>query len=84
MEYGSLSEKAYNLIKDRILTFEKGQYISMREMSSQLGISYTPVREAFLKLKSEGLLDLEPNVGYFVPKLDIKDLMQIYEARECI
>lgn len=84
MEYGSLSEKAYYLIKDRILTFEKGQYISMREMSSQLGISYTPVREAFQKLKGEGLLDLEPNVGYFVPKLDIKDLMQIYEARECI
>jgi DNA-binding GntR family transcriptional regulator len=27
---------------------------------------------------------LRPNIGFFVPRLDIKDLMQIFEARECI
>jgi len=84
MEYNSLSEKAYYLVKDMILSCDKGSYISMRDVAQQIGMSYTPVREAFQKLKSEGLLDLEPNVGFFVPKLDIKDLMQIYEARECM
>lgn len=84
MEYGSLSEKAYHLVKDMILACEKGQYLSMRDVASQIGMSYTPVREAFQRLKNEGLLDLEPNVGFFVPRLDISELVKIYEARECI
>lgn len=84
MEYNSLSEKAYYRVKDMISTCEKGKYLSMRDVALQLGMSYTPVREAFQKLKNEGLLQLEPNVGFFVPSLDINDLLKIYQARECI
>ncbi|HOA16042.1 MAG TPA: GntR family transcriptional regulator [Bacillota bacterium] len=84
MQYNSLSEKAYYMVKEMIATCEKGHYLSMRDVAQQFGMSYTPVREAFQKLKNEGLLELEPNVGYFVPKMDIQDLMRIYQARECV
>jgi DNA-binding GntR family transcriptional regulator len=84
VERSTLSDKAYYMIKDMIPACEKGQYLSMRDIATQIGMSYTPVREAFQRLKGEGLLDLAPNVGFFVPRLDMKDLMQIFQVRECI
>jgi DNA-binding GntR family transcriptional regulator len=79
----SLSDVAYHALKERIITLGGGSYISARQFAEEVGLSYTPVREAFLRMQREGTLKLIPNVGFFINTFDIPELIQIYQAREC-
>jgi len=81
---GSLSELAYNALKEKLLTLEGGAYLSARQFANEIDMSYTPVREAFLRLQSEGTLKQVPNVGFFVASMDIKEILQLFQVRECI
>jgi DNA-binding GntR family transcriptional regulator len=47
-------------------------------------MSITPVREAFQSLEREGLLNSIPNIGYFIPNYTKSDLIEIFQARECM
>ncbi len=80
---GSLSDKAYLALKKKIVTLGGGSYISARQFANEVGLSYTPVREAFLRLEREGTLKLVPNIGFFINTFDIGDIIQIFQAREC-
>ena len=79
-----LSSRAYTELKERIAGMPTGQYLSARQYSKELGMSYTPVREAFLKLQSEGVLRQVPNVGFFVASPDLSEMIQFFQVRECI
>ena len=46
--------------------FKKGEELSIEKVASSLGISATPVREAYQILASEGLIKLRPNKGAIV------------------
>ena len=81
---GSLGEHAYNVLKEKLLTLEGGAYLSSRQFANEIGMSYTPVREAFLRLQKEGALKQIPNVGFFVAEMNINEIMQLFEVRECI
>jgi len=81
---GSLSEQAYNALKEKLLTLESGAYLSARQFASEVDMSYTPVREAFLRLQSEGTLKQVPNVGFFVASMDMNEILQFFQVRECI
>jgi len=81
---GSLSEQAYNALKEKILTLEGGAYLSARQFANEVEMSYTPVREAFLRLQSEGTLKQVPNVGFFVASMDINEILRLFQVRECI
>ena len=81
---GSLSEFAYNALKEKLLTLESGAHLSSRQFALEIGMSYTPVREAFLRLQKEGTLKQIPNVGYFIASMDINDILQVFQVRECI
>ena len=61
----SAAEAAYRQVKDRVLTGELqgGRMVSEGEVSTTLGVSRTPVREAFLRLEVEGWLRLFPEAG---------------------
>ena len=80
----SLSEQAYVILKERLLTQENGAYLSSRQFANEIGMSYTPVREAFLRLQKEGALKQIPNVGFFVASMDINEILQLFQVRECI
>ena len=79
-----LSDKAYDLLKQTLLNTGQGVFISARQFASNHNMSYTPVREAFLRLNKEGLLDLVPNVGFFTPQINAKDIVEIFQVRECL
>ena len=79
-----LSSLAYKAIKERIASMPSGSYLSARQCALELGISYTPVREAFLQLQKEGVLRQVPNVGFFIQNIDLTDLFQILQVRECV
>jgi DNA-binding GntR family transcriptional regulator len=79
-----LSKKAHDELIKAISSLNPGSHISARKFAVDIGISYTPVREAFLELVNEGALRLEPGVGFFVQSFDFRDMMQYYETRECL
>lgn len=79
-----LSEVAYNALKEKMVNMASGTYLSARQCAAELGMSYTPVREAFLRLQREGSLRQVPNVGFFVESVDLSDLLQIFQVRECL
>lgn len=79
-----LTDKAYELLKEKIQKSEAGEYISLRRTAKELDIGYTPMREAFQQLEKEGIINRIPNVGYFISKLDQKKVREIFQARECI
>ena len=81
---GTLSEHAYFTLKEKLLTMEGGDYLSIRQVANEMGMSYTPVREAFLLLQKEGALKQLTNVGFFVATMDINEILQLFQVRECI
>ena len=76
-------ERAYSHIRNTILTNPSsvGTFLNEREIADSLGISRTPVREAFMMLASEELIDLKPNRGAFVSPLNRKQVNDLFQAR---
>ncbi len=60
------------------LRLKPGQVLSETEVSELLGASRTPVREAFIRLAKDGLLEIRPQKGSLVSKIDLN---QAREAR---
>lgn len=54
-----------------------GEQVSEAQLASWLGVSKTPVRESLLRLKSEGLVDIQPQRGTFVFRPDAKQVNQL-------
>ncbi len=77
------SERAYDVTKHRILrgSYEGGSLISEGEIADSLHISRTPVREAFLRLQSEGLLKLYPKKGAMVVPVSNHEIEMVFETR---
>src|SRR2546429_7483681 len=53
-------------------------------IARELGVSRAPVREAARLLEKQGLLVASPRRGFFVRKLGIKNIDEIYDFRNCI
>lgn len=64
--------------------FGPGDQINEAQVASQLNVSRGPVREALHRLVQEGLLLARPNRGVFVQELTVRDVAEVYEAREVI
>ncbi len=87
MEKKSLIDVAYREIRDRILSFEltPGQAVSDFAIAKQLQMSRTPVREAIMMLRRDGLIEPSGKGGVVAPinEEEIKDLYIAREAVEC-
>jgi DNA-binding GntR family transcriptional regulator len=55
-----------------------GTFIRLDETAAELGVSVTPVREALLKLRGEGMVQLEPHRGHVVLPLTRQDIDDIF------
>ena len=79
----SIAEMVAQKIRDDIMnrTLKSGDKIREVELSKQLNVSRTPVREAFRILQSEGLVVHNPRVGVVVSSIGIDDVVQLYEVR---
>jgi len=77
------SEKAYHLIKDKIITLElaPSTVIDEQALMKELGLGRTPIREALQRLNAEGLVHIVPRRGMFVTDISITDLQKIFEVR---
>lgn len=79
----SLSELAHEAIQDRILSghFKPGDWLRQEELSQQLRVSHTPVREALDRLVADGLAERIPNRGVRVVAIDEDDIAELYCLR---
>lgn len=80
------ADRAYELTKELVLTGELpgGHLFSEGEIAQRLGVSRTPVREAFLRLQVEGLLNLIPKRGAIVVPITPGEAEDVLEAREAV
>jgi DNA-binding GntR family transcriptional regulator len=69
-----------------IITGELGQgeRITERQLAERAGSSRVPVREALLRLSSEGLLINVPRWGFQVRRYTVEDAIELYELREAV
>jgi DNA-binding GntR family transcriptional regulator len=80
---GTAKDRALEYVKSQVLTgaFPGGELISEGDVATALGMSRTPVREAFLRLEAEGLLRLYPQRGALVVPVSPDEVRAVIEAR---
>lgn len=61
-----------------------GSSFSISDLSSQLGVSHIPVREALRRLETQGIITLRPGRSAIVNPLDRDELRSIYRLRKLI
>lgn len=82
----SLTERALEEIRKRIVEgdLHLGEAVSELALATDLSMSKTPVREALLQLKREGLVDIQPQRGSFVFTMDADQVHQICDFRRTL
>ena len=77
------AELAYMFILDRILAGDlaPGERLREEELAKKLGVSRTPIREAIRRLAAEGLIEVEANRGALIPKIDPREVDEIFDLR---
>jgi DNA-binding GntR family transcriptional regulator len=75
-------EYIYNAI--RLGQIDPGQPLSERTLSTKLGVSRTPIREAFRQLEKIGLVKSEPHKGVTVVSITMDQVKQLYQIREVL
>jgi DNA-binding GntR family transcriptional regulator len=81
---GTGSQRVYEALRSRILTFEMapGAVVDENSLVSEFGVSRTPVREALISLAKDGYIALLPNRGATVSPLDIEEIPELLESLE--
>lgn len=79
----SLRGRVFNRIREDILNGKYKEHEELKEVAigEELGVSRTPVREAFRQLELEGLIQIIPNKGAYVTGITTKDVRDIYMIR---
>lgn len=77
------SDVAYEYIRKRILSGEypPGHALLTEELSGEIGVSRTPVREALHKLKADGLVSIRARLGASVKQMDVKEFREMCDLR---
>ena len=82
----SLGDRAYRTLKQGIVErrWRPGEPLSEQTLASELGMSRTPIREAFRALRRDGLVQTIPGRGTFVISLSGEEIRELYEYREVL
>jgi DNA-binding GntR family transcriptional regulator len=81
--HGSLRSEAYRRLREDILLgrYKRGEALTEQQVSLEMGVSRTPIREAFGQLELEGLVRSTPNKGVVVQGFDENDIHDLYDVR---
>jgi DNA-binding GntR family transcriptional regulator len=81
---GTGMQRVYAQVREDIigLRLPPGADLDESGLEERFGVSRTPVREALIRLASDGLIVLLPNRGARVTHIDISDVPQLFEALE--
>ncbi|MEY2195342.1 GntR family transcriptional regulator [Neobacillus sp. BF23-41] len=75
-----MKDEVYNKLRKWIVTgeLEPGTKLRVQDLSEQLGISRTPIREALLRLENDGLVVTKANRWTLVSPINLKEAESIY------
>jgi DNA-binding GntR family transcriptional regulator len=78
-----LTEMVADRIREAIVRGELklGEQVSEAQLAQRMEVSKTPVREALLRLKAEGLVEVHPQRGTYVFRLDPEQVGQLCRYR---
>lgn len=81
-----LRQQAYEYVLQRIISgeFTPGMQLSETRLAREIGISPTPLREAYRQLAGEGLVEHRPHTGAFVRTFSVDEIRDLYELREVV
>ena len=81
-----LQDEAYDNLKEKIAggILVEGTLYSESQMTKELGMSRTPVRDALLRLSMEGLIEIFPSRGFAVRKVSKTELKETLEIRSVL
>ena len=82
----SLRGRVFNKLREDILSGKYQDHEELKEVAigEELGVSRTPVREAFRQLELEGLIQIVPNKGAYVTGITAKEVKDIYMIRSSL
>ena len=82
----SLRGRVFHRLREDILSgkYKEGDELKEVAIGEELGVSRTPVREAFRQLELEGLIQIIPNKGAYVTGITQKDVKDIYMIRSLL
>ena len=85
-KHQTLREQIVSSLRESIIKGElnPGQKLTEPELAERLGISRTPIREAFRQLESEGFLTVIPRRGAVVSKITRKEIQDFYELKSLL
>jgi GntR family transcriptional regulator, rspAB operon transcriptional repressor len=82
----NLGQQVFNYLRDRIykMDLQPGSRLGVGEIAEQLGVSRSPVRDAFHLLLAEGLIVPGPASGYRVIQFDRKYIEDVFVVRRAL
>jgi DNA-binding GntR family transcriptional regulator len=81
-----ISDEVYDILRDKILSgeFAPGERLDLSQISEQLNVSRTPVKDALQRLSVQDLVEILPRRGTFVSNLTADAVRETFEVREAI
>jgi len=78
----TIADKVYATLRQDIASgvFRPGARIHEKALAGELGISRTPIREALIRLESEGVVVCNSRRSYNVRTLSVADVREIYDT----
>lgn len=75
-----IRERVYQYLKNEILKgeFKTGERLVERELAEKLQISRTPIREALLRLESQGFVTTVPRKGVIVSQISYEQVLEVF------
>lgn len=82
----NISEDIYDILNQAIIfgKFEAGQTINGSFIAKKMGVSRTPLREAFKRLEQEGWIESLSNGRKIVKKTSLEQAIEIYDIRSVL
>jgi DNA-binding GntR family transcriptional regulator len=79
----TLQERVYRALKEAILEghFAPGETLSSRSLAKALGTSPMPVRDALVRLRAEGGVEILPNRAARIPVFSRESIEELYDVR---
>lgn len=83
IDLSNFNRKIFDFIKENIIwcEFPPGKKLDVRKLCKDLGVSYTPVKDALYQLSGEGLVIISPRAGTYVRNITKEDIYEILKVR---
>nr|WP_318272759.1 GntR family transcriptional regulator [Paracoccus saliphilus] len=82
----STAQQVHDWLHQRIIQGDllPGARLSETEIAEQIGLSRQPVREAFIRLASDGLAEVRPQRGTYIGKISVSAVLSARLIREAV